>query len=425
MKMWGLRAASLIVAILLSTAAVPQAKAQTGLGIAAVVNDDVISMLDLNSRITMIIQSSQMQNTAETRARLSQQVLRGLIDEKLKIQETRRVGVKVPQGEIQSALQNIASGNKMSVPELTNSLLTMGVPISALTARLEAELAWQIFVGRRLSKSIQIGAEEIKDEIERIQSSAGKPEYQLAEIYLAVDTPARDSEVRTMAERLVVQLQQGTPFSALAKNFSAAPSAAIGGDMGWVQLSNLDQALQNIIKQLQPGSASRPTRSLGGYYIMYLREVRTSPGIDGGDATIKLSQYHIPVKDANDRAAVRQLAEQMSTYTRTMTSCTELDAAGAQSGSLMSGSLGEMQLSKLPNNLKGVLSSLAVGQPSVPVPTGGGLAVMMICERTDQGVDMDAVRKSIRNKLLEKRLDVAASRKLRDLRRDAFVDIRI
>lgn len=416
---------SILLSLMLALTFAPSTQAQGGLGIAAVVNDDVISMLDLNSRITMIIESSQMSNSPEARSRIAHQVLRGLIDEKLKVQETRRVGIKTSQADLQSGLNHIANNNKMSVPELTNHLMSIGVPISSLTARLEAELSWQRFIGRRLSKGIQVGAEEVKDEIARIQSNAGKPEYQLAEIYLPVETPSQDSEVRATSERLVMQLRQGSAFSSLAKNFSRSPSAAVSGDLGWVQLANLDQSLQSALAQMKPGQASQPVRSLGGYYILLLRNVRTSPGIGNSDATVKVSQYHVPLKNKNDRAAEQALTQQMSTATRGITSCAQLEAAGAQTGSLMSGPLGEMKLSTLPKNIQSTLGNLNVGQPSAPVPTGGGLAVMMICERSDNAIDMDEVRKTIRNKLIQSRLNVAAQRKLRDLRRDAFVDIRL
>ncbi len=403
----------------------PHASAQSGLGIAAVVNDDVISMLDLNARTTMVIDSSGINSTPETRTRIARQVLRGLIDEKLKLQETRKSGIKVSQADLERALQDIANNNNITVVELTNNFNRMGIPITALTAKLESDIAWQTYVSRRLAKRIQVGAEEIKDEIARIEAAAGKPEYRLGEIFLPVDTPSRDTEVRTMAERLVLQLQKGAPFSALAQNFSAAPSAAVGGDMGWVQLSSLDQALQNVIQRMKPGTASIPTRSLGGYYIMFVREVRTSPGLGGGDATIRLSQYHVPFTDMQNTAALRQLTDKMTAYTRGMTSCQQLEAAGTKDGSLMSGSLGEMKLSNLPDNMRAILATLPPGQPSQPVATGGGLAVMMICQRQDEGRDMEIIRTTIRKKLVNQRLEVTAQRKLRDLRRAAFVDIRL
>ena len=401
------------------------ASAQSGLGIAAVVNDDVISMLDLSARTTMVINASGINSTPETRGRIAQQVLRGLIDEKLKLQETRKSGIKVSQADIERALQDIANTNKITVPQLTDNFNRMGVPITALTSKLESDIAWQAYVSSRLARRIQVGAEEINDEITRIEAAAGKPEYRLGEIFLPVDTPARDTEVRTMAERLVLQLQKGAPFSALAKNFSAAPSAAVGGDMGWVQLSSLDQALQNVIQRMKPGMASIPTRSLGGYYVMFLREVRTSPGLETGDATLRLSQYHVPFTDMDNKAALQQLTDKLTAYTRGMTSCQQLEAAGAKDGSLMSGSLGEMKLSNLPNDMRAILDTLPPGQPSQPVATGGGLAVMMICERNDEGRNMENIRTLIRNKLVNQRLEVTAQRKLRDLRRAAFVDIRL
>jgi len=399
--------------------------AQTGLGIAAVVNDDVISMLDLDSRITMVVESAQLENTPESRMKIAHQVLRGLIDEKLKIQETRRSNITVSQTDIDYALQDIAKKNKMSIEQLSEHLQSLGVPISTLTARVEAELSWNLYVQRRLAKKIQIGAEEINDTIELIKSNAGKPEYLLGEIFLPIESSAQDSEVRQTAERLLIQLQQGAPFSALARNFSRAPSAALDGDMGWVQPSNLDPTLLRVITGMQPSTASAPVRTLGGYYIMLLRNIRTSPGLGGGDASLKLSQYHVPAPKGNDPATLNALSTQLVAATRTMTSCAQLEAAGAKSGSLMSGSLGEMKLSTLPDAMKKVLSTLKVGQPSAPIATGGGLAVLMICGRTDEIVDMKKIRGAIRGKLIQGRLGVAEQRKLRDLRRDAFVDVRL
>lgn len=398
--------------------------AQSGLGIAAVVNDDAISMLDLNARITMVMDSAQIDNAPEARSRIAHQVLRTLVDEKLKIQETRRLGITVAQADLKMGLDHIASNNDMDVPGLTRHLANIGVPISALSSRLEADLAWQAYTNRYLVRQIRVGDEEINDEIERIQANAGKPEYLLAEVYLPVDTPSRDTEVRTVAERLLMQLQQGAPFTALAKNFSASPSAAVGGDLGWVQYANVNPDLQPIIAQMKPGMASKPVRTLGGYYIMLLRDVRTSPGLGGGEATLKLSQYHIPVK-TGDAAAAQAAKTKLITATQGMTTCAQIDAAGAQSGSLMSGSLGEVKLSTLPANMKQALSSLAAGQLSAPIETGGGWAVMMVCERQDGELNMDKVKDTIYQKLATERLDVAAQRKLRDLRRDAFVDIRL
>lgn len=402
---------------------VARAQQQDGLGIAAVVNDDVISVLDLHMRTTMIIESSNMSNTPETRARIMPQILRGLIDEKLMLQEAHRIDVTVEQKDIDAGFQRIARSNNMTVEQLSGQMDQMNVPLSALNARIEAEIAWQMFVGRSLARTIKISEEEINDEIKRIQTSAGRPEYLLADIYLPVDKPDQDAEVHQLATRLIDQMHAGAPFNALATNFSRAPSAALGGDMGWVQASHLDAELLNVTSRLQPGELSNPIRTLGGYYIMLLREVRTSPGLGTGESILKLSQFHLlPSTPGGDLSATEA---QLTTLTQGVTSCAQLEALGAQSGSPMSGPLGEVPLSAMPQAMRSVLESLPAGQLSRPVATGGGLAVMLICERQDQGANSEAVRSEITQRLTNERLDVAAQRHLRDLRRQAYVDIRL
>jgi len=218
------------------------------------------------------------------------------------------------------------------------------------------------------------------------------------------------------------QIKEGAPFNALATNFSRAPSAAMSGDMGWVQASHLDSELLSVVSRMQPGNVTTPIRTLGGYYILLLRDVRNSPGLGSGDATMKLTQLHLQAGPDGD---LNRVASRLQSLTAGMTSCAQMDAIGTQAGSPLSGSLGEVKLSVLPNNMRTVLEPLPVGKPSAPVATGGGLAVMMICDRQNQGLDMDAVRAKITERLTIERLDITAQRHLRDLRRDAFVEIRL
>ena len=394
---------------------------QNGLGIAAVVNEDVISVLDLHSRRAMIIASSDMTDSPETRARITPQVLRGLIDEKLMLQEAKRIGIEVSKEDIKDGVKRIAQNNNVTVEQLENNMLKMGSSPSSLSSRIESEIAWQVFVGRSLAQKIKVGDEEISDEIKRIQASAGKPEYLLAEIFLPVDKPAQDGEVQQLAMRLMEQLKAGAAFKGIATNFSRSPTAQMGGDMGWVQASHLDPTLLNVIRQMQPGTVAMPIRTLGGYYLMLLRETRTSPGLQSGEASMKITQLHLlPTPQAD----MNQIAAQLKAMTAGVSTCAELDAIGKQSGSPMSGSMGTIKMSVLPPAMQTVLSALAVGQPSKPIATGGGVAVMMVCERTDQAVDMEVVRAEIEKRLMLQRLDIAAQRHLRDLRRMAFVDIR-
>jgi peptidyl-prolyl cis-trans isomerase SurA len=144
-------------------------------GIAAVVNDDIISISDLTARLQLALISSGLPNTPETRQRLTPQVLRSLVDERLQLQEAARANMSVNAKEIDEAFGRVAEQNRMQRDQLEKMLASQGVPRSTLESQIRATIAWGKLVQRRLRPSIEIGQEEIDAVIQRIQANAGKP----------------------------------------------------------------------------------------------------------------------------------------------------------------------------------------------------------------------------------------------------------
>ena len=95
--------------------------------IAAVVNDEVVSVFDLVSRMQMVMLSSNIPDTPELRERMGRQVLRSLIDEKLQMQEAKRQNVTVTDTDVEKALTQIAQQNNMSTEQLTGLLKSRGI----------------------------------------------------------------------------------------------------------------------------------------------------------------------------------------------------------------------------------------------------------------------------------------------------------
>src|SRR5690348_7693549 len=126
------------------------APAQDSIRIVAVVNDDVISQRDLDVRERMVISSSHLQESPETRARLGPQVLRGLIDERLKLQEAQRLGIKVPANDVTQQIKTIADENKMSLENFEAALAQSGITMDSLRTQINAELSWVKVIQRRL-----------------------------------------------------------------------------------------------------------------------------------------------------------------------------------------------------------------------------------------------------------------------------------
>jgi len=398
--------------------------AQQTLGIAAVVNDEVISIYDLDIRVRLLLASSNQKDTLENRRRAGPAVLRTLIDEKLKMQEAKRLDITVTKDEIERSFALIEKQNNMPPGGLGNLLSQRGIPKSAMTDRIRADLSWIRGVSKRASLFSEISDEQIDERLAEIETSKGKPEMRVAEIFLAVDSPEQTASAGTQAARLLQHLQKGATFAGLAQNFSQSASAAVGGDLDWVKQGQLDQKLDAALNAMKPGQVSDPIRTDAGYYILLLLERRADPGLEGlSDATVSLRQVFFPVSINAEQPEISAQTAAATAAAAQAKTCQDMDVLAQKSGSPLSGNLGKIKLSKLPDAIRSAVENLEVSTPSQPVRTSDGIVVLMVCERT--GADVNTLRSRIRQMMINQRNDSLARRYLRDLRRDALVDIRI
>jgi len=409
-------------AILLLLALVPvgnaPATAQDTLRAAAVVNDEVISVLDLAMRTRLAILSSGLNDSPEVRGRLQQQVLRNLIDERLQLQEAKRLDISVSQGQLESALEQLARQNKMSRQQFADFMRQNDVLPKVLSDQIRGNLTWQAVVQRRLRPSVEITDDEIDEIIGRLESSEGRNQFRVSEILLAVDSALREEEVQNTAQRLIDQIRTGANFAALARQFSQSATASVGGDLGWIEEGQLDDDLDRVLTRMQPGQLAGPIRSFGGYYLLLLHNQRR---ISMGDSTVNLKQllFALPTNPSPDQIA--QMQARAAEIASSVVDCASVDALAEQYGSPGSGDLGNIKLSQLPPNLRSTVAPLPIGQPSQPIRVAVGISVVIVCDRERDGVDRERIRES----LADQRVDLLSRRYLRDLRRAANVDIRL
>ena len=300
------RGAVRILACLAGLLAATVAQAQVATQrIAAVVNDDVITTQDLIDRINLGIATSGLPNDDATRQRLAPQVLRGFIDEKLQLQEAKRLGTDVTEAEIDQALTTIAQRNRTTAQELQRYLAERGLNPRALREQIRAQIAWIKVVNREVRPRIVVTQEQIDLALLRGSGPADDRELELSEILLPVYDRAQEATVVEDARGLVATLRGGADFSALARQVSAAGSAENGGALGWVPVSAIIPELRPQIAALKPGQVSDPLISAAGVHIFQVGGERARS--DGGAA---------------DREAVRltleqqQLERQASRYLR-------------------------------------------------------------------------------------------------------------
>lgn len=405
----------------LGLAAGPAAAQDSIERIAAVVNDRIISVSDLERRMTMAILSSELPNTAEVRERLRPQVLRALVDEQLQLQEARRLEVDVSEQEVSNALGALAQQNNMEYGQFEQMLTSRGVPLQSLREQLRAQIAWSRVVQGRLTPRVEISEEEIDAVLNRLQQTAGRDEYLLAEVFLAVDNPAREAEVRQFAERLVDQVRAGANFAEIARQFSQAAGAVNGGDLGWVLQGELSPEIDSVVRAMGPGQISAPIRDVGGYHVMLVRDVRAG-GAGSGAETVSIKQLFLPLEQGGDRDA---LSAQAAALRGEIQGCDAMQARIESSGSPMSGDVGRLRVRDLPAEIGRLVQGLEVGQASEPYVREQGVSLLMVCERTESGEAALPSRDQVAEQLGLQRLDMLQQRYIRDLRASAFVDLRV
>ncbi|HVH80948.1 MAG TPA: SurA N-terminal domain-containing protein, partial [Stellaceae bacterium] len=209
------------------------------MSIAAVVNDEVISVYDLISRLRMVLLSSNIQDTGEARHKAEAQVLRSLVDERLQLQEAKKQNIVATDDEINNALGQIEKQNNMQPGQLTAFIKSRGIDRSSLINQVTASIVWAKLVRRKAAETTEISDDEVDEAIKRIKEHANEAQSHIAEIFLAVDNPSQDADVRALALKLTEQMKQGARFSAVAQQFSQSATAAVGGDMGWLRPDQL------------------------------------------------------------------------------------------------------------------------------------------------------------------------------------------
>ena len=398
--------------------------AQDSLAIAAVVNDDIISVLDLSVRTRMIIVSGRLEDTPEIRNRLAPQVLRALIDERLKLQEAELNGVSVPDSAVNARVDELAAQNNMQRADFEDALLRSGILPETLMEQIRAELAWTLLVQRKFQPSVAITDEEIDETLAELKANLGKPEYRVAEIYLSIDSTNDSEQVRQTAQRLADQLRQGADFESLARDFSQSATAASGGDLGWVRPGQLDSEMEDAVRNLQPGQVAGPLRSTGGYHVLQLLDRRETGSSSVLDGIVSLKQVFLPLAPDAPASEVEAAEATARSAVAQARSCDDMTRIAREANPEANTDLPDVRIGDLPDVLRPIATDLEINRPSEPVRVQTGIGVFMVCERElpESGLP---TREEIARSIQLERLDILARGYLRDLRRAAVVDIRV
>lgn len=386
----------------------------------AVVNEDVISDYDVSRRMTLVLASTGSEVPEAERQQLREQILSTLVDEKLQLQAAQENEIEVTPDIVERAFSNVA-GNFNQQPEQFESYLqSSGTSRRALEEQIRAEIAWSQVIQRRLEPQISIGDEEIEEALQRLEDSKGQFEYNVAEIFLN-STPQTEVEVRYTAQEIANRIRQGARFEAFARQFSEAPTAAVGGDLGWVMEGQLSRNIRDLVPNMRIGQLTDPIKAPSGFYLILLNDRRRILSVDPLDTQYRLYSLLWPLEQEPIMADVDRAQSLAARAARTITSCSDAPQIAESLGAGEASDLGELRLRDLPPPLQTALRPLETGQTTDALRFPTGFRVFVVCDMKEPVVETPTFA-AIENQLNQRRLSMMARRYLRDLRRDAIVE---
>lgn len=419
-------ALALLVALLLPAAPMPSAVAQSASAgvnsIVAVVNGDVVTRSEIESRRRLLALSAGVSGDAGAQG--GDQILRLLIDERLRIQELSRRRIPVTDQDIASSITNIESRNGLPPGGVVQNLRRAGIEPRVLYDQIRAQIGWARLLRGMLGEQATVSDAEVNEYLNAQRARLGEPEFLISEIFIPVENPGQEAQVRRFVTDVIQRLRQGVPFAMVAAQFSQSQTAIQGGAMDWMTADRFDTAVASILRQMPEGAISNPIRVPGGFEIVLLRDKR----ISGRDMATMLTmrQVFLPFEgQVNPQAPTAQQLAQLQraqTLSDQARGCEAMDAAAR--GSPRPADPGPVRLDNVtPPELRDLLSSLPIGRATQPIISMDGALIFMVCSKETRNM-AEANPQQARDILLRDRIELLSRQLQRDLRRRAQIEMR-
>ncbi|HEY4044786.1 MAG TPA: peptidylprolyl isomerase [Rhodopila sp.] len=396
--------------------------------IAAVVSGDVISEADIGNRARLFAISTGLPLSNEVIDRLKSQILRQLIDERLRVQEAQRRKVVIQDTQIATAIKDIEARNNMPPGALRAKLASDGVSARTLIDQIRAQLSWSQVLRETIGERINVTDADVAEQQKLAAQRVGQTEYRLGEIFIPIDDPANSADAQRFAETVITELHAGAPFPLVAAQFSQTQTALEGGELGWQQINQIDPAVAQIVSQMPVGAISNPVRVPGGLSIVTLQAKREIGNEIATVVTLRQAffPFTAPLTDTqNPTEQQRQALLKARSLGGSIKSCDQMEAyAKANNPANRPIDPGEVRVEGVnPPAFRQLLQTIAIGKPTEPLIARDGIAVITVCSREQKNIG-EITPTEIRNRLVSERVEMLSRQAMRELHRKASIDIR-
>ncbi|MCX7152346.1 MAG: peptidylprolyl isomerase [Proteobacteria bacterium] len=406
--------------------------------IVAVVNTEVITQYELQSRLRQIQAQLKQQGTPLPAAGvLDKQVLERLIVDRVQLQLARETALRVDDQQLDRAIERIAQENKMSLPQFRQALEKDGISYPSFREDIRTEIVLTRLREREVESKIVVSDGEVDLFLEAQgrggQTDAGS-EYNLAHILVRLPEQASPEQIqrqRARMESVQQQLKSGGDFSQLAASFSDAPDALQGGQMGWRAQDRMPELFAEPLAKMRPGEISGILRSPAGFHLLRLIDKRGGGGGGAGTTVVIVDQTrvrHILIK-TNEAVAEDEAKRKIVNIRERIIlggDFAELARLNSEDGSgSKGGELGLLYPGDTVPEFERAMNELPVNKVSEPVRSPFGWHLIEVLERRKADMSDDRKRAEVRRILRERKSDEAFNEWVRQLRDRAYVEFRL
>ena len=261
----------------------PLARAELVDRIAAVVNNDVITLSEVEKRaapeLAKVDQEATGPERAQKRAAAMRKVLDTMIDEKLVDMELKELKVTIGDKEVDAAIDEVKKSYNLTDEQLAAAVAREGYSMAEYREQMRKQIGRYKLISEKVRKNVKVSEADVKSEYDRMTRSEGEDyEVHVRHILIAVPRNASQAAVdqaRRKAAALAVEAREpGVDFAELARKRSEGSSSSDGGDLGFFKRGTMVPEFERVAFNLKTGDVSDPVRTQFGWHVLKLEEIR-------------------------------------------------------------------------------------------------------------------------------------------------------
>jgi peptidyl-prolyl cis-trans isomerase SurA len=399
--------------------------------VAVVVDDSVILQSEIDKRIADVqFQFAQRKTSLPPDDILRKQVTEQLIMESLQVNLATRAGIRIDDTELNAAMNDVAKQSNLSLSDFQKKLdATPGSSYAEVREQVKRELMINHLRQRRMQDRIRITDQDVQN---FLRSPTGQAElaseFRLGHILVNLPEEATPQDIAAGEEKvkkIKADLAAGKDFAQVAATWSASETALKGGDLGWRKAAQLPTLFADEAEKMKVGDVAGPFRTPGAFHLIKLLGKR------GGDQ-IRVPQWHVqhilikPTEILSSEDAKQKLEDIRSKIVKgTAKFADEARTLSDDPGSArQGGDLGWVSAGDMVPEFDKTMRSIPENQVSEVFQSSFGWHILQVTGTREQDVSEQYRAGMARQALYAREYDEELANWMRELRNDAFVEIR-